>query len=172
MTLISNSIIPLVVLFAILYSLKKKTNAYSSFIKGVLEGIDLFKEVFPSVLAMYFGVSLLIGSGLLDDFSFFLGQYFSYSDSISKMLPLLVMKPVSDSASFAVLESICREDADSFNCRMASTIHASAENTFFVLALYFTSIGVTKWKHALKVGLIADVVGIVVAITLSIIFLR
>ena len=61
---------------------------------------------------------------------------------------------------------------DGFVCKMASTIQGSTDTTIYVLCLYFTSVGVSKWKHALKVGLFADVVGISIGILLSIIFLK
>ena len=157
---------------AVVFSIIKKKNAYGSFIKGSKEGLDLFKEVFPSVMAMYLAVTLLNTSGILDDLGLLLYRIFPHSKIITDMLPLIIMKPISDSASFAVLEGVCVEGIDSFECKMASVIHGCSENTFFVLSLYFTSVGITKWKKALHVGLIADVLGMGAGIILALIFLK
>ena len=109
---------------------------------------------------------------MLTDLSLILSKVFPNSKIITDMLPLVIMKPISDSASYAVLENICIENINSFECKMASVIHGCSENTFFVISLYFASIGIVKWKKALHVGLIADVLGITIGINLSIIFLR
>ena len=172
MNLLSIIFIPLLILTAIIFSIYKRNNAYTSFLKGTREGLSLFKEVFPSVMAMFFAVTLLTSSGMLSDFSVLLSKVFPNSKIITDMLPLVIMKPISDSASYAVLEGICIENINSFECKMASVIHGCSENTFFVISLYFASIGIVKWKKALHVGLIADVLGITIGIILSIIFLR
>ena len=172
MNILSIIFIPLLILTAIVFSIYRKNNAYTSFLKGTREGLSLFKEVFPSVMAMFFAVTLLTSSGMLSDFSVLLSKVFPNSKIITDMLPLVIMKPISDSASYAVLENICIENINSFECKMASVIHGCSENTFFVISLYFASIGIVKWKKALHVGLIADVLGITIGIILSIIFLR
>ena len=70
-----------------------------------------------------------------------------------------------------VFNSICSSNGpDSFLCRTSAIIQGSTDTTLYVLSLYFSSIGVTKWKHSLKAGLIADVVGIAVGVLLSIVF--
>ena len=172
MNTVSLLFVPLLIIIAIVYSTLKKNNSYASFIKGSKEGLSLFKEIFPSVLAMFLAVSLLNASGMIKDLGLLLAKVFPDAKVISEMIPLIIMKPISDSASYAVVESICSVDINSFECKMASIIHGSSENTFFVLSLYFTSVGITKWKKALHVGLITDAFGIMVAIFLSIIFLQ
>lgn len=172
MSILSIIFIPLLILTAIIFSIYRKNNAYTSFLKGTREGLSLFKEVFPSVMAMFFAVTLLTSSGMLSDLSVLLSKVFPNSKIITDILPLVIMKPISDSASYAVLEGICVENINSFECKMASVIHGCSENTFFVISLYFASIGIVKWKKALHVGLIADVIGIAIGIILSIIFLR
>lgn len=171
MNVISMLFVPLLIVIALIYSTIKKNNAYNSFIKGSKEGLSLFKEIFPSVLAMFLAVSLLNSSGIINDLGELLLNIFPEAKLISEMIPLIIMKPVSDSASYAVVESICSEGINSFECKMASIIHGSSENTFFVLSLYFTSVGISKWKKALHVGLIADACGIIMAIILSFCFL-
>ena len=84
---------------------------------------------------------------------------------------MILFRPISGSASMTVFNSICANNgADSFLCRTSAIIQGSTDTTLYVLSLYFSSIGVTKWKHSLKAGLIADAVGIAIGVTLSIIF--
>jgi len=164
--------IPILIIFVIAFSIFKKKNAYQSFIDGSREGLDLFKEVFPSILAMLLCVKLLKSSGLINDAALILSRLVPTLGDYTEIVPMVLFRPISGSASIAVLDSICQTDADSFVCKMASTIQGSTDTTIYVLALYFTSVGVTKWKHALKVGLFADIVGITIGILLSFLFLH
>lgn len=164
--------IPALVIIAIIGSIIKKKNAYSAFINGTKDGLNLFKEVFPSVLAMLLAVTLLDSCGILDDLSLLLNNVFPQVDLISDITPMLIFRPISGSASIAVLENVCSSDPDGLSCKVVSTIQGSTDTTLYVLALYFSSIGITKWRHALKSGLIADAVGMFIAIVLALIFLR
>lgn len=164
--------IPILVLFVIVYSLIKKNNAYNSFIRGSKDGLKLFAEVFPSIIAMLFCVKLLKTSGIISDISLLMGRVIPGLNQYTEIVPMVLFRPISGSASVAVLDSICKENADGFVCKMASTIQGSTDTTIYVLALYFTSVGVTRWKHALKVGLLADAAGITMGIILSILFLK
>lgn len=167
---ISLIFIPILVCFVLVYSLVKKNNAYASFIKGTKEGLGLFKEVFASVCAMLLAVSLLKSCGIIDDLKMILSKYLPYSNLFSDIAPMVIFRPISGSASVAILDQICASGGDSLACKTASTLQGSTDTTIYVLSLYFTSVGITKWKHALKVGLLADVIGIVSGVTLAIIF--
>ena len=164
--------IPLLVLLTILYSIKKKNNAYTSFMKGTKEGLNLFNEVFPRVLGMLLCVTLLNTCGIIEDLKILLTKFLPGFNDFIDITPMVLFRPISGSASVAVLDQICAGGPDSFSCKMASTIQGSTDTTIYVLSLYFTTVGITKWKHALKVGLLADVIGIGVGIFLSFIFLK
>lgn len=164
--------IPILILFIIIYSIYKKNNAYNSFIKGTRDGLNLFTEVFPSIMAMLLCVTLLKASGIISDIATLLSSLIPGLGDYTEIVPMILFRPISGSASVAVLDSICKNNCDGFVCKMASTIQGSTDTTIYVLALYFTSVGVTKWKHALKVGLFADIVGITIGIVLSFLFLK
>ena len=172
MNSISLIFIPLLIVFVIIYSIIKKNNAYNSFLKGTKEGLNLFSEVFPSVLGMLLCVTLLSSCGLIEDIKNILIKYVPELVEFIEIIPMVLFRPISGSASIAVLDNVCSSGADSFSCKMASTIQGSTDTTIYVLSLYFTTVGITKWKHALKVGLLADVIGIGVGIFLSIMFLK
>jgi spore maturation protein B len=170
MNSISLIFIPILIVFVLIYSIKKKNNAYSSFLKGSKEGLGLFQEVFPSVLAMLLCVTLLGSCGIIDDFKLFISDIIPGFNNFIDIIPMVIFRPISGSASIAVLDQICASGPDSFICKMASTIQGSTDTTIYVLSLYFTTVGITKWKHALKVGLLADFIGISVGIILTLIF--
>jgi len=170
---ISLFMIPLLIVVALILSWIKKKKPYDSFIKGTKEGLGLFKEVFPSVLAMLFAVTMLRSCGLLEDLSQLLQKVFTQANLIADITPMLIFRPISGSASIATLSNICTTSgADSLSCKIASTIQGSTDTTLYVLALYFSSVGITKWKHALQVGLFADFVGMGAGIILALIFLQ
>ncbi len=172
MNKVSLVFIPLLVILTIIYAAIKKKNAYASFLNGTKEGLGLFVEVFPSVMAMLLAVTMLEASGLITDIKTSLKTLFPAINMFADITPMVLFRPISGSASIAVLDNICAAGADSFTCKMASTIQGSTDTTIYVLSLYFTSVGITKWKHALKVGLMADVVGITVGVILSLLFLK
>ena len=164
--------IPLLIIFIIIYSFIKKNNAYNSFLKGTKEGLNLFSEVFPSVLGMLLCVTLLSACGLIEDIKLLLSKILPGLVEFIEVIPMVLFRPISGSASIAVLDQICSGGPDSFACKMASTIQGSTDTTIYVLSLYFTTVGISKWKHALKVGLLADVKGLGVGILLSLMFLK
>ena len=164
--------IPLLIIFIIIYSFIKKNNAYNSFLKGTKEGLNLFSEVFPSVLGMLLCVTLLSACGLIEDIKLLLSKILPGLVEFIEVIPMVLFRPISGSASIAVLDQICSGGPDSFACKMASTIQGCTDTSIYVLSLYFTTVGISKWKHALKVGLLADVIGISVGIFLSLVFLN
>ena len=172
MNKVSLIFIPILILFVIIYSIYKRNNAYSSFLKGSKEGLSLFTEVFPSVLGMLLCVTLLSACGLIEDVKSLLVNIIPGFSEFIEITPMVLFRPISGSASIAVLDRICSGGPDSFACKMASTIQGSTDTTIYVLSLYFTTVGITKWKHALHVGLLADVIGISIGILLSFLFLK
>ena len=142
--------VPALIILAIVSAIVKKKNAYSAFIQGSKEGLNLFKEVFPSVIAMLLAVTLLDSCGLLDDLALLLERTFPQIKMIKDIVPMLIFRPISGSASLAVLQNVCTKGPD----------------------LYFSTVGITSWRHALKSGLIADAVGMLTAIILALIFLK
>ena len=165
--------IPLLVLFAVGYSFAKKKNAYNSFVNGVKDGLPLFKELFPTIIGMLLCVTLLKSCGIIDDLKLLLTSFIPKSEAIIDLTPMILFRPISGSASIACFDTICKTlGPDSLTAKIASTIQGSTDTTIYILALYFGTVKVTKWKHALKTGLLTDLVGIVVGIVLALIFLR
>ncbi len=168
---VSFIIVPILILITIILAIKKKVNGYDKFLLGVKEGMGLFKEVFPTLIAMVSAVAILRGCGFISDVGDMLKDLFDINGEVVEIVPMILFRPISGSASMTVFNSICvNNGADSFLCKTGAIIQGSTDTTLYVLSLYFSSIGVTKWKHSLKAGLIADVVGISIGVLLSIIF--
>lgn len=165
---ISNYIIPIIVLIIVLYALKKRVDIYDTFIDGTKESFDMTLKVFPNLLAMVFGVNIFLKSGVLDFIFNNLKPIFSYINVQIEILPMAIMRPISGSASLAILNDIfLNYGPDSFIGTVASIIQGSTNTTFYVLTLYFGSIGIKKIRYAMWAGLFSDLVGIVTAIILG-----
>lgn len=162
---ISQLIIPLMVLGIILYGIKKKINIYDVFVEGSKESYEMVLTMFPCMLAMIFGVNIFIKSGILE----YIFSYFKWILDILNMpleiIPMAIMRPISGSSSLAILNSILETmGPDSFAGRLVSVIQGSTDTTFYVLTLYFGSIGIKKIRYSLWAGLFADLMGITSAI--------
>ena len=165
---ISNCIITIIVLIIVLYALKKRVDIYDTFIDGTKESFDMTLKVFPNLLAMVFGVNIFLKSGVLDFIFNNLKPIFSYINVQIEILPMAIMRPISGSASLAILNDIfLNYGPDSFIGTVASIIQGSTDTTFYVLTLYFGSIGIKKIRYAMWAGLFSDLVGIVTAIILG-----
>lgn len=162
---ISNLIIPIMVLGIILYGLIKKINIYDVFVEGSKESYDMVLTMFPCMLAMIFGVNIFIKSGVLEYIFGFFQTILDFLHIPLEIIPMAIMRPISGSSSLAILNTILENyGPDSFIGRLASVIQGSTDTTFYVLTLYFGSIGIKKIRYSLWAGLAADVIGIVSAI--------
>lgn len=165
---LSNYIIPLIVLIIVLYAIKKRVNVYDTFIEGSKESFDMTLKIFPSLLAMIFGINIFLKSGILEFIFNYLGPIFSYIHVQIEILPMAIMRPISGSASLAILNDIfLNYGPDSFIGTVASIIQGSTDTTFYVLTLYFGSVGIKKIKYAMWAGLFSDLIGIISAIVLG-----
>ena len=170
--IISIFIIPVLLLIAVVLALIKRKDAFSAFCEGSLEGLKLSKEIIPSVIAMISAVTIIKSSGLIDDIGMWLGKVFNNSKLITDIAPMVFFRPISGGASLAVLNSVCQVDPDSLSCITASLIQGSTDTTFYVIALYFSSIKVNKWRHTLKAALFADFVGMALALLFAFIIFK
>jgi len=165
MEILSQLIIPLMVLGIIGYGLIKKVNIYDVFVEGSKESYDMILSMFPCMLAMIFGVNIFIKSGVLEYIFSFLGNILDIINIPLEVIPMAIMRPISGSSSLAILNTILENfGPDSYAGRLASVIQGSTDTTFYVLTIYFGSIGIKKIRYSLTAGLIADLVGIIAAV--------
>lgn len=161
----SNYLVPIMVVFIIIYGLYKKIDIFDTFIEGVKEGINVTFKLFPTIFAMVIAITILTNSNILLDIGKLLNPLFKFLSFPSEMFPLALMKPVSGSSSIVILNDILsRYHPDSYIGRISSVIGGSTDTTIYILSLYFGSIGIKKIKYSLVVGLIADLLCIIISI--------
>lgn len=154
----SNYIIPLVVLVVILYAVFKKVNVYDVFIIGAKESFEMTLKLFPCLLAMILAVNIFLKSEIVSLFKFI-------SFIPNEIIPMIIMRPISGTSSLAILTNIYESfGPDSFLGNLASFIQGSTDTTFYVITLYFGSIGIKKIKYSLWAGLFADLVSIILSL--------
>lgn len=165
--LLSSLIIPIMVLVVIIYGVVKKIDIYDVFIDGAKESFDMTFTMFPCLLGMILGINIFINSGLLEFIFGFLKPFLNFINVPIQVFPMIVMRPISGSASLAILNNLFESyGPDSFIGILSSVIQGSTDTTFYVLTLYFGSVGIKKIRYALWVGLLSDLIGILSALFL------
>lgn len=171
MNLLSKIIIPLFVLLIIFFGVKKKVNVYDSFLSGAKEGLVMVFHITPTIIAMVFAVNIFLDSKFLEGVLGFLEPFLNNTNIPMDIIPMALLRPISGTASLAIMNDIfINFGPDSFVGRLASTLQGCTDTTIYVLALYFGSIKVTKTRYSLKVGLFADLCGIIAAFIITTIF--
>jgi spore maturation protein SpmA len=166
--LISNFILFSLVITFILGAINKEINAYEAFIEGAKEGFQTAITIIPYLVAMLVAIGVFRASGALDllaDLARSAVHYFMLDDRFVDALPTALMKPFSGSGARAMMiDTMKTMGADSFAGRLSSIVQGSTETTFYVLAIYFGSVGIKHIRHAAACGIIADFAGIVASI--------
>ena len=158
-------IIPLFILFTILYGTFKKVRVYDSFIEGAKEGPGIILRIFPYLLTIFIVIKGFQASGAFDLLRDGFYALFAFMDIPIEVISMSIIKPLSGSASTALFTDIVKTTGpDSMATKMTAVIMGSAETTFYVLAVYLGAIGIKKTRYLVPVCLAADLVGIVVAV--------
>ncbi len=170
----SNLIIFSVIIAFMLLALRKKVNVYDAFIEGAKDGFGTAIVIIPYLIAILVAIGVFRTSGALEwiisgiSWAF---QQMGFNTDFIPALPTALMKPLSGSGARGMMvDTMKMYGADSFAGRVACTIQGSADTTFYILAVYFGSVGIKNTRYALTCGLIADFVGIVAAILLAYLF--
>ncbi|MBR1416559.1 MAG: spore maturation protein [Bacilli bacterium] len=159
----SSFIIPILILIIIFYGMYKKINIYEEFLSGAKEGLHLMYNIIPPILAMTFAINIFLKSNIINTTILILKPILSFIPI--EVIPMAILRPISGTATLAVLSNIFSiYGPDSFVGRLASTIQGCTDTTIYVLALYFSSIKISKTRYALFVGLFADLMGIIASI--------
>lgn len=152
--MLSNYIIPLIVIVIVFYGFFKKTDIYECFLEGSVDGLKTVVSIIPVVLAMILAVNIFVESGVLN----------LIGGSLKDIVPMIILRPISGNATLAYLSKIYQKfGVDSYLGNLASVIQGATDTTIYVLALYFGSIGIKKTRYALIGGLFADICGIIAA---------
>ena len=173
-TLAANIILFSIILLFILWGVWKRTNVYDAFIEGAKEGSTTAVRIIPYLVAFLVGIGVFRASGamdmLVDGIGWLVGLC-GIDTGFVGALPTALMKSLSGSGANGLMIDTMREyGADSFVGRMSCVARGASDTTFYILAVYFGSVGITRTRNAVTCGLIADFAGIIAAIVLSYVF--
>src|SRR5690554_191266 len=155
-------------------ALVRRVNVYDSFIEGAKEGFDVAVKIIPYLVAILAAIAVFRASGTMD----YLVQgvssmvaWFGWDTSFVEALPIAFMKALSGRGARGLMVELMQTNgADSFAARVGCVIQGSTETTFYVLAVYFGSVGIKKTRHALPCALLSELAGVVAAIIIAYIF--
>lgn len=169
--ILSTSIIPAIILIILVHGLIKKVNSYEAFIEGARGGFNIAVRIIPYLVAIMVAVSMFRASGILEAIQTCLKPALEALKIPADTIIIMLTRSLSGSATLGVLSDIVTSNgADSYASKLSSVIVGSSETTFYVLAVYFGSIGIKKMRHAVLVGILADIIGIIVAVAICRIF--
>ncbi len=172
----ANLILFSIIIVFILMALRKKVNVYDAFIEGAKEGFQIAIKIIPFLVAILVAIGVFRESGsmnfLIDGIRFVFVSL-GLDTQFVEALPTALMKPLSGSgARGMMIDAMQTYGVDSFVGRVASTVQGATDTTFYILAVYFGSVGIKRTRHAVGCGLIADFAGIVASILLAYLFFK
>ncbi|BCL77294.1 membrane protein [Jeongeupia sp. HS-3] len=173
-SLVSNFLLLAIVVIFIATALVRRVDVYESFIDGAKEGFKVAIGIIPYLVAMLLAIALLRASGalelLLSGLRHLVGML-GYDSRWVDGLPVGIMKSLSGSGARALMiDTMKTAGADSFAGRLVSILQGSSETTFYVLAVYFGSVGITKTRNAVSCGLFADAIGFAASVWVAYLF--
>lgn len=167
----ANLILFSVIIIFIAAAVKKKVRVYDTFIEGAKEGFKTAVTIIPYLVAILVAIGMFRASGALD---FLTGGveravgWMGFDTQWVGALPTMLMKPLSGSGSCAMMLDVMKtHGADAFVSKLAAAVRGSTDTTFYILAVYFGSVGVSKTRYAAGYALLADIVGAVAAVAVA-----
>ena len=170
----ANIMLMMIIIAFILAGVRKKVNVYDAFIEGAKDGFTTAVRIIPYLVAILVGIGVFRASGamdmLIDGIRWGVEATGANSDFVGA-LPTALMKPLSGSGARGMMvDAMTTYGADSFIGRLSCIFQGSTDTTFYILAVYFGSVGIVKTRHAVTCGLLADLAGIIAAIAIAYMF--
>ena len=178
MNIVSNSVanilLMLIIVMFILAGMRKKVNVYDAFIEGAKDGFTTAVRIIPYLVAILVGIGVFRASGamdmLVDGIKWTVAALGGNTDFVGA-LPTALMKPLSGSGARGMMvDAMTTYGADSFVGRLSCIFQGSTDTTFYILAVYFGSVGIRYTRHAVACGLLADLAGVIAAIAICYMF--
>ncbi len=158
---ISKYILPLITIIVIIHALIKRVNIYDEFLEGVKEGLSISLNIFPSMFAIILAVTVFVKSNFLNSIISLINP----TTFPKEILPIAILRPISSSSSLMLLNEILKTyGPDSLIGKIASVITGSTDTTIYIIGMYYSSVKITKIKHSLLVGLLADLSCVIISI--------
>lgn len=173
-TNIANIFLFFIIISFILAGIRKKINVYNTFVEGAKEGFTTAIKIIPYLVAILVAIAVFRASGAMDYIISGISSLVNMSgikNDFSGAIPTAIMKPLSGSGARGMMvDTMNTYGADSFVGRLSCIFQGSTDTTFYILAVYFGSVGIAKTRHAVSCGLIADFIGIIAAIFICYLF--
>ncbi|WP_028987294.1 spore maturation protein [Thermicanus aegyptius] len=168
LAIISTWSIPVAIAGILTTGLWKKVPIYETFIDGAKDGFDTAISIIPHLVGMLVAVEIFRDSGALGTLIGIISPLLVFFHIPAEVVPLALLRPISGAGSTAVMTHIFTQyGPDSFLGKLASIMQGSTDTTLYVLTVYFGSVGIRQYRHALAVGLMSDVVGIITSVTIA-----
>lgn len=156
---ISDLVVPVILCFVACFALRRRVDVYGALTKGAEEGLTVLIRILPSLVGLLTAVYMFRASGAMEYLARFLSPLLHLLGIPSECAPLLFIRPISGSGALAVGSEIMREyGVDSYVARVAAVMLGSSETTFYTIALYYGSAGITKTRYTIPAALCADLV--------------
>ena len=173
-TTVANILLMTIIVGFIMAGVRKKINVYDAFIEGAKEGFQTAVRIIPSLVAILVGIGVFRASGamdmIIDGIKWTVGVLGGNTDFVGA-LPTALMKPLSGSGARGMMvDAMTTYGADSFVGRLSCVFQGSTDTTFYILAVYFGSVGIRYTRHAVACGLLADLAGVIAAIAICYMF--
>ncbi len=165
MQIFSNWLIPVLIFAILILAWRNKVKVYEAFIDGAKEGFSVAIKIIPYLVAILVAIGMFRASGAMDIFVALFSPITNLIGMPAETLPVALMRPLSGSGALGLVTELMKQHGpDSFIGRVASTMWGSTETTFYVVAVYFGSVGVRRVRHSIAAGLVGDAVGLIMAV--------
>jgi spore maturation protein B len=166
LNIISLWALPVIIIGILTFGLIKKVPVYEVFTEGAKDGFQVAIKIIPYLVAIIVGISMLRASGAIEMIANVLAPVLNVFNVPADTLPLMFVRSLSGSGALGIFSDIANNlGPDSYATKLAAVMLGSSETTFYVLAVYFGAVGITKIRYALIIGLLADLIGIIAAIS-------
>ena len=166
MQIISLWALPVILLLILTMGLFKKVPLYETFTEGAKDGFKVAVNIIPYLVAIIVAISMFRASGIIEMLGSALRPILAHFNIPADTIPIILVRSLSGSAALGVFSDIANTlGPDDYATKLSAVMVGSSETTFYVLAVYFGAVGISKLRYALIVGLLADFIGIVAAVS-------
>ncbi len=156
--------LPIIIVGILTFALVKKVPLYETFTDGAKDGFKVAVNIIPYLVAIIVCISMLRASGAIEMLASLLAGVLQKFNIPADVLPVIFVRPLSGSAALGLFSDIATNDVSSYATKLSAVMVGSSETTFYVLAVYFGSVGISKFRYALWVGLLADIIAAIASI--------
>lgn len=167
----SLAILPLMIVIILTVGILKKVPVYEEFVEGAKDGFSVSIKIIPYLVALIVAISMFRASGAIDWLTSMFLVFFEKLAIPTDIVPIMLTRSLSGSATLGLFADIASNfGPEAFTTKLAAIMVGSSETTFYVLAVYFGSVGIKKFRYAILTGIIADIIGIMLAIWVARLF--